>query len=99
MADLKFITKILHSKFVKEDPYGSIHMPVYDSVAFEFKTSEEIQLAFERKKPAHVYSRSSNPTVGNFEQKIKAVTDAVGFSSPYSRRLLYTHIYQFELHL
>ena len=78
MDKRKFITKILHNPFLKEDPHGSLHMPVYENVTFEFKTSEEAELAFQRKKPAHVYSRITNPTVEAFEQRIKAVTDAIG---------------------
>ncbi len=78
MDKRKFITKILHNPFLKEDPHGSLHMPVYENVTFEFKTSEEAALAFQGKKPAHVYSRITNPTVEAFEQRIKAVTDAIG---------------------
>src|SRR3989338_9541281 len=74
----KFITKILHTPFLKEDAHGSLHMPVYDNVAFEFKTAEDCELAFERKKPAHMYSRVSNPTVEAFEQRVRAVTEAAG---------------------
>jgi O-acetylhomoserine (thiol)-lyase len=77
-SGLRFITKILHTKFSKEDPHGSLHMPVYDNVAFEFKTAEDLELAFQGKKPSHMYSRISNPTVEHFEQKIKAITDAAG---------------------
>lgn len=73
-----FITKILHTKFLKEDPHGSLHMPVYDSVTFEFKSAEELELAFQGKKPSHMYSRISNPTIEHFEQRIRAVTGAVG---------------------
>lgn len=75
---LKFITEILHNPFLKEDAHGSLHMPIYENVAFEFKTSEDIELAFQKKKPAHMYSRISNPTVEAFEQRVKAVTDAAG---------------------
>ena len=78
MGDLKFITKILHTPFLKEDPHGSLHMPVYENVAFEFKNGAEMELAFQRKKPAHMYSRISNPTVEAFEQRVRAVTDAIG---------------------
>ena len=78
MKDLKFITKILHTKFLREDPHGSLHMPIYDNVAFEFKSAEELELAFHGKKPAHMYSRISNPTVEHFEQRVRAVTGAVG---------------------
>ena len=78
MNNLKFITKILHTKFLKEDPHGSLHMPIYDSVTFEFKSAEDIELAFAGKKPSHMYSRISNPTVEHFEQKLKSVTGATG---------------------
>ncbi len=78
MRDLKFVTKILHAKLLKEDPHGSLRMPVYESVAFEFKTAQEIELAFQGRKPAHTYSRITNPTVEYFEERIKAVTGAVG---------------------
>lgn len=78
MENWKFITKILHNPFLKEDPHGSLHMPVYENVAFEFKTTEEMELAFQRKKPAHMYSRITNPTVEAFEQRVRSVTDALG---------------------
>ncbi|MBU0571513.1 MAG: PLP-dependent transferase [Candidatus Omnitrophica bacterium] len=78
MKNLKFITKILHNKFLREDPYGSMHMPVYDNVAFEFKTAEELEQAFLGKNPGHMYSRITNPTVEHLEQRIRAVTDAAG---------------------
>lgn len=78
MKELKFTTKIVHNKFAKEDPHGSLHMPIYDNVTFEFKSAEELELAFQGKKPAHMYSRISNPTVEYFEQRLQAVTGAAG---------------------
>lgn len=78
MKKTGFNTKILHTKFSKEDPHGSLHVPLYENVAFEFKNAEDLELAFQGKKPSHMYSRISNPTVEHFEQRIKAVTDAAG---------------------
>lgn len=78
MSGHKFITKILHTKFLKADPHGALHMPIYENVSFEFESAEEIELAFNGKKPAHTYSRISNPTVEHFEQRVKAVTGASG---------------------
>ncbi len=76
MKDLKFITKILHTRFLKEDVHGSLHIPVYDNVTFEFKTAEDLELAFHGKKLAHMYSRISNPTVEHFENRVKAMSGA-----------------------
>jgi len=75
---LRLITKILHTRFLKEDPHGSLHMPVYDDVTFEFKSAEDLELAFQGRKPSHMYSRISNPTIEHFEQKVKALSAAAG---------------------
>ena len=71
-----FTTRAIHFKALKKDPHGALNFPVYDSVAFEFDTAEDIALAFEGKKPSHIYSRITNPTVENFEQKIKSIAGA-----------------------
>ncbi len=71
-----FTTKVLSTPYPKKDAFNSLHMPVYDTVAFEFDTSQDIADAFQDRKPAHVYSRSSNPSVEYFERKLAAVTDA-----------------------
>jgi O-acetylhomoserine (thiol)-lyase len=71
-----FITRSLHAKFPKDDAYNALHMPIYDGVAFEFESAEEIAETFAGKKFAHAYSRTSNPTVEYFEKKMLAVTDA-----------------------
>ncbi|OGF44426.1 MAG: O-acetylhomoserine sulfhydrylase [Candidatus Firestonebacteria bacterium RIFOXYC2_FULL_39_67] len=71
-----FSTKALHSPFVKKDVHGSLHMPVYDSVSFEFDSAEEQEEAFLGKKQRHVYTRITNPTVEHLEQKVKYTTGA-----------------------
>ncbi|MCU4175624.1 aminotransferase class I/II-fold pyridoxal phosphate-dependent enzyme [Carboxylicivirga sp. N1Y90] len=71
-----FITRSLHAPFPKNDAYNALHMPVYDGVAYEFDSAEDIADVFAGNKVAHAYSRTSNPTVEYFEHKMKAVTDA-----------------------
>lgn len=71
-----FITRSIHTQYPKKDAYNALHMPVYDGVAYEFDSAEDIADAFAGKKFAHAYSRTSNPTVEYFEKKIKSVTDA-----------------------
>lgn len=73
-----FTTRAIHAKPLKEDVHHSLHFPIYDSVAFEFETAEELEKAFLGKKPGHMYSRITNPTVENYEQKIKNITDSFG---------------------
>lgn len=69
-----FVTRSLHTPYPKNDAYNSLHMPVYDGVAFEFNSAEKIEEVFSGKTFEHAYSRTSNPTVEYFEHKIKAVT-------------------------
>lgn len=71
-----FTTRSLHIPFAKKDPHNALAMPVYESVAFEFESSEKIAANFRGEYPAHVYSRTSNPTVEYFETKMRKLTGA-----------------------
>ena len=71
-----FTTRSLNIPFPRKDPHNALAMPVYESVAFEFATAEDIAANFRGELPAHTYSRTSNPTVEYFEAKIKALTGA-----------------------
>ena len=73
-----FTTKALHGEAVKQDAHGTLRMPVYDSVAFEHQSAEDMQAAFEGRLAAHSYSRISNPTVEHFEQRVRLLSDALG---------------------
>jgi O-acetylhomoserine (thiol)-lyase len=77
-------TRALHTPFPADDVYGSLNMPVYHTVAYEFQTAEQMERAFTGRSAEHVYSRISNPSVQYFENRVKALTggaDAVAFSS------------------
>ena len=76
MSDLKFSTKAIHTQYLRDDPAGSLHMPVYETVAYEFGSSHDIEQAFLGRRPDHIYSRISNPTVEHFERKIRNITGA-----------------------
>lgn len=73
-----FTTKVLHTRFSRKDVHGALRPPLYDSVAFEFESAAGIQQAFEGKVPAHTYSRISNPTVEDFETRMRALTGSRG---------------------
>ena len=73
-----FNTNAVHGDRVKNDAHGSIRMPVYDSVGFEFENSRDIQQAFEGRKPAHSYSRITNPTVEDFEMRMRLLSGGIG---------------------
>ena len=73
-----FSTKAIHGSLRKKDPHGSLRPAVYDSVAFEFGTAQEMQQAFEGRRLAHSYSRISNPTVEEFEDRVRLLAGATG---------------------
>ncbi len=74
MKKTGFTTTALNVPFSKKDPHNSLQMPLYETVAFEFDSAEQIEANFKGEYVAHVYSRSSSPTVEYFELKLKALT-------------------------
>jgi O-acetylhomoserine (thiol)-lyase len=76
MADIDFSTKILHIPYSKPDTHGALRMPVYGNASFEFGNAADMELAFTGRKPAHSYSRITNPTVEHLERTVAGVTGA-----------------------
>ena len=73
-----FSTTAIHGSRTNRDYHGALRLPVYDSVAFEFSDSHQLELAFSGKKPSHTYSRITNPTVDELEQRIRLLCGAFG---------------------
>ena len=76
-----FSTKAIHTGYAKADAHHSLQMPIYSNAAFEFETAEQMEEAFRGQRPDHTYSRISNPTVENFEQRIRSITKAQGVTA------------------
>jgi len=76
MKRTNLTTLLLHTPFPKKDVHGSLNFPVYDNVAFEADTAEELEAAFQGEKVRHIYSRITNPSIEYFEAKIRLATDA-----------------------
>jgi O-acetylhomoserine (thiol)-lyase len=73
--------KVLHIPFMKEDPYGSLSMPVYQVAAYEFPSAEAMELAFTGQTTDFTYSRIANPTVQYFEERVKGLTGALSVTA------------------
>jgi len=72
-----FSTHAVHGAGSQQrEPHGALRPPVYDSVAFEHESAEDISRVFAGRKPAHAYSRITNPTVEDFENRIKLISNA-----------------------
>ncbi|MDR0798417.1 MAG: PLP-dependent transferase [Dysgonamonadaceae bacterium] len=74
--DNKETTGILNESFPQKDIHGSIAMPIYSGVAFEFDTAEDMENAFLGKSGKHTYARISNPTVEFLENRILHLSGA-----------------------
>lgn len=81
MEKKSFNKEALHPKFIKDDPYGTLSMPIYHTAAFEFESAEAMELAFTGKSPDFVYARVSNPTVQHYENSIRDITNALSVTA------------------
>lgn len=73
---MKKSSQILGAKFQKPDVYGSISMPVYNTVAFEFPDADSMADAFCGRSDYPDYSRVTNPTVTFLEKQVSDLTGA-----------------------
>lgn len=81
---MKKTTQAIHLPYKRRDAYDALSMPVYHAVAFEFDNAQLMADAFCGRIDAPDYSRVENPTVTNFEERVKAITgaqDVVAFNS------------------
>ena len=69
-------TIAINTPFVRPDVYGSLSVPIYTNVSFEFEDAQEMADAFCNRIKAPDYARIANPTVTNFEQRVKALAGA-----------------------
>jgi O-acetylhomoserine (thiol)-lyase len=73
-----FDTRAIHGDIPKKDVHGAIRYPVYAGAAFSFESAEDLEDAFAFRKPAHTYSRVTNPTVEAFERKVNLLEGGRG---------------------
>ena len=73
---MKKQTIAIHTPYVRPDAYGSLAVPIYNNVSFEFGDAQEMSDAFCNRIKAPDYVRIANPTVTQFEQRVKALTEA-----------------------
>ena len=72
-------TESVHAdKNYNDYPDGSVHSPVCASVLFEFKDAQGIVDAFQGKKVAHVYGRSSSSTTTALQNVLTQQHEALG---------------------
>lgn len=73
---MKKQTIAIDTPYVRPDAYGSLAVPIYNNVAFEFGDAAEMADAFCNRIKAPDYARVENPTVTNLEQRVRLLTNA-----------------------
>ena len=70
---MKKTTQAIHVPYKRRD---ALSLPVYNALAYEFDDAQTMADAFCNRIEAPDYSRVENPTVINFEDRVKALTGA-----------------------
>jgi O-acetylhomoserine (thiol)-lyase len=85
-----FSTRAIHAGAPPDPATGARSLPIYQSAAFVFGSTEHAAELFELRTYGHIYGRISNPTVSAFEERMASLEGglgAIGFSSGLAAQL------------
>ncbi len=85
-----FATRALHAGTPPDPATGSRAVPIYQTAAYVFSSTEQAAELFALRSYGHIYSRISNPTVAAFEERMASLEGglgAVAFSSGLATQL------------
>lgn len=74
----QFDTLQLHAGYRKDPATGAITVPIYQSNAYGYDSTQQAADRFALKESGHMYTRLSNPTTDVLEQRIAALEGGVG---------------------
>jgi O-acetylhomoserine (thiol)-lyase len=77
-------TRVRHIGLSRDDPFGAVVPPIYQTTAFEFASFDEAQALFGLRRLGPLYGRNTNPTTEVLENRIAVVEGAqhaLAFSS------------------
>jgi len=70
-------TMVLHAGPRHDGPTGAVTVPIFQTVSYEFRSTEHAANLFALKDFGNIYSRIMNPTCDAFEQKMAALEGGV----------------------
>ena len=73
---MKKQTTAISIPFARSDAYGSLAMPIYTNVSYEFADAQQMADAFTGRTPLPNYGRVANPTVTNLENRVRQIAGA-----------------------
>jgi len=71
-------SKLIHGKIdaEKRDTFRSLKTPIYDTASYDFENAEEMEQTFRGNTDAYIYSRITNPTVTELQNRMKLFSGA-----------------------
>ncbi|MDR1999287.1 MAG: bifunctional o-acetylhomoserine/o-acetylserine sulfhydrylase [Frankiaceae bacterium] len=77
-AQWSFETKQVHAGQEADPATGARALPIYQTTAYQFRSSEHAASLFALKEPGNIYTRIMNPTQAVVEDRIAALEGGVG---------------------
>lgn len=74
----RFETLSVHGGLEADPTTGARSLPIYQSNAFAFKSTEHAANLFGLKESGYIYSRIHNPTVTTFEERVALLEGGIG---------------------
>jgi OAH/OAS sulfhydrylase len=88
---MKFETKQIHSGFHSDPQTGARAIPLYQTAAYQFDSSEHAHKLFGLEESGNIYTRIGNPTTAIFEERITALEEgaaSLAVSSGHAAQLI-----------
>ncbi len=73
-----FTTRQLHAGYEPDPATGSRAVPIYQSAAYDLRSTDRAARLFALQETGHIYTRISNPTTSVFEQRMASLEGGVG---------------------
>jgi O-acetylhomoserine (thiol)-lyase len=73
-----FSTRAIHAGTPPDPSTGARSMPIFQTAAYVFGTTEQAAELFQLRSYGHIYSRISNPTVAAFEERMASLEGGLG---------------------
>jgi O-acetylhomoserine (thiol)-lyase len=74
----KFETRLVHGAIRADKHAGPAGTPIVQASTFAYQTAAEIENVFAGRAPGFTYSRISNPTIDELEQRINSLEEGLG---------------------
>lgn len=74
----KFDTIAVHGGYTPAENMGCMCVPIYQTTAYEFESSQHAKELFELKEPGNIYTRLQNPTNDVLEKRVAMLEGGVG---------------------